>query len=171
MIRLLLLFFIVFIISFISFILINGLTSLGMLWIAKEMGFFHTASASGTSITGPLFKSMIIPGIMFSSIVTGMCCIIVYKALQKKQHLKIGNFVTIFKSFLFFTALFCIGFFIMLMMMSSGQMGLLLILSFINVIALVSKYGLTVIWLILAWYWVVKYESKFINDEEEWMLR
>jgi hypothetical protein len=172
MIRLLLLFFIVFIASFISLILIYGTISFGMLLLVKEMGFFYSSFQVNTSILGALFNSMIIPGIMFASIVTGMCCIIMYKAIQKKQHLRVEHFITIFKSFILFTAFFSICYYIVtLMIISSGKTGLLMVLPYISVMGDFFDYSLPVMWLTVAWYWVSKYESKFINDEEEWMLR
>jgi hypothetical protein len=57
------------------------------------------------------------------------------------------------------------------MIVSSGKTGLLMVLPYINVMGDFFDYGLPVMWISVAWYWVSKYESKFINDEEEWMLR
>jgi hypothetical protein len=172
MLRPLLLFFTVFLLSFIALVMIYGSFSIGMLWIVNKLGFFNISVSIDTSILQTLFYSTITPAIMFASIVTGMCCIIVYKAVQKKHPLRIGHFVTIFRSFLLFTAFFCICYYILvLMLVTSGKTGLLLILPYINVMGSFFDFGLPVMWLFVAWYWILKYESKFINDEDEWMLR
>ena len=172
MIRLLLLFLTAFIISFISLVILYGSISLGMLLLVKELGFFYAPSSINNMIIGAIFKSAIIPAIMFASIITGMCSIIIYKALEKKQHLRVEHFFAIFKSFLLLTAFFSVGYYIIiLMVVSSGKSGLLMILPYIKVMGGFFEYGLPVMWLIIAWYWIMKYESKFLNEEEEWMLR
>jgi hypothetical protein len=172
MLRPLLLFFTVFLLSFISLVMIYGSVSIAMLWVVNKLGFFNIPVSIDTPVLQALFYSTIIPAIMFASIVTGMCCILVYKAVQKKHHLRIGHFVTIFRSFLLFTAFFCIGYYILvLMLVTSGKTGLLLILPYIRVMGSFFDFGLPVMWLSVAGYWILKYESKFINDEDEWMLR
>lgn len=171
MIRLLLIFLCVFAVAFISIFILYGGINIGMLWMANQMGFFTAKIAIDSVVLTFLAHTLLLPAIMFASITTGMFCIILLKAMRNKQPLRVSALVTIFKSQLLFTAIFIVLFYVVvLMVVTSGRTGLLLMLPYIKATGLYFDYGLPAMWLFLAWYWVVKYESKFINEVDEWTL-
>ena len=149
-----------------------GCISVGLLWLANKLGFFFAPLEINFHVLKAVFKSMFIPGLLFAGIVTGMYAIIRHKVVDKEQELRHDHLTILFRSFLLLTAVFCVCYYlVVLLIINSGNKGLIEIMPYINIMSRFFEYGMPVMWLMIAWYWIVKYESKLLNEDEEWMLK
>jgi hypothetical protein len=170
MLRLILILLLVFGIALISLLVIYGLFSLISICAINEMNLLSIPLEINSTLINAFFKEAALPGIMFGSVITALFSIILYRALQKKQRIQVEHFLTIFRSYLLFTFFMALAYHLVILMIIYSKSGVFLSLPFIDLLGYFFDYTLPFIWLILAYYWVKKYEDKFLNDDEDDLL-
>jgi hypothetical protein len=106
--------------------------------------------------------------VIFASVVTAVLAYITLQVIQRQQRLTLRELLQIFKSFVWTTVISVCIYQIMLYFVAFRDVQFelfgLLVANFYNVV-------LPLTWLIVAFYWIRTYRSRFLNDSEEWMLK